>query len=291
MGWHRTIAVAALILLCVPWGFLHASEPEKPGMKWPELEVPFQPSSEGIVSAMLKLGNVTSGDLVYDLGCGDGRIVVAAAKERGARGVGVDIDPVRIKESNDNAAAAGVTHLVNFHVEDFFKTDISKATVMMLYLYPHINLRLRPKLLTELKPGTRIVSNTYNMGEWREDFKEWVEGYEVYVYIVPANVTGEWRWIWEGRRVLLTLTQKFQKVQGSLTIGKETIPIANASLRGDAVAFSVERSGRGTMETISFAGRASGNSITGESTRTTSRPAASPWKATRDVSTMRSIAE
>ena len=291
MGWHRTIAVVALILLCAPWGFLHAGEPEKPGMKWPELDVPYQPSSEGIVSAMLRLGNVTSADLVYDLGCGDGRIVVAAAKERGARGVGVDIDPVRIKESNDNAAAAGVTHLVTFHVQDLFKTDVSKATVMMLYLYPHINLRLRPKLLTELKPGTRIVSNTYNLGEWREDAKEWVEGYEVYVYVVPANVTGEWRWVWEGRRVALNLNQKFQKVEGSLLIGKESFPIRNASLRADALAFSVERIVRGTKETISFAGRVSGNTITGESTRTTSRLATSPWNATRNASTMRTIAE
>jgi precorrin-6B methylase 2 len=287
----RAHLLMMILLVTVPWGISLGSEAEKREMKWPELEVPYQPSSEGIVSVMLRLGKVTSGDLVYDLGCGDGRIVVAAAKERGARGVGVDIDPVRIQESNENAAAAGVTHLVNFYVQDLFKTDISKATVMMLYLYPHINLRLRPKLLTELKPGTRVVSNTYNMGEWREDVKEWVEGYEVYVYIVPANVSGEWRWIWEGRRVLLTLTQKFQKVQGSLTIGKETIPIANASLKGDAVAFSVERTVRGAKEAISFAGRVSGNRMTGESTRGTTRPAASPWKATRDVSTMRSIAE
>jgi precorrin-6B methylase 2 len=287
----RTMVIVALILICAPRGLLHAGEEEKPGMKWPELDVPYQPSSEGIITAMLKLGNVTSGDLVYDLGCGDGRIVIAAARERGARGVGVDIDPARIKESNENAAAAGVTHLVSFYVQDFFKTDISRATAMMLYLYPHINLRLRPKLLTELKPGTRIVSNTYNMGEWREDAKEWVEGYEVYVYIVPANVTGEWRWIWEGRRLLLTLTQKFQKVQGSLTIGKETLPITSVSLKGDALALSVERSLRGTKETISFAGRVSGNSIAGESTRTTSRSITSPWKATRDASTMRSIAE
>ena len=287
----RALLVLIIMLVLPPWGLSHGAEVEKPGMKWPELDVPYQPSSEGIVSAMLRLGNVTSADLVYDLGCGDGRIVVAAAKERGARGVGVDIDPVRIKESNDNAAAAGVTHLVTFHVQDLFKTDVSKATVMMLYLYPHINLRLRPKLLAELKPGTRIVSNTYNLGEWREDAKEWVEGYEVYVYVVPANVTGEWRWVWEGRRVALNLNQKFQKVQGSLSIGKETLPITNATLKGDALSFSVERSGRGTMETISFAGRVSGNTITGESTRTTSRLATSPWKATRDASTMRTIAE
>jgi|MudIll2142460700_1097286.scaffolds.fasta_scaffold08539_3 SAM-dependent methyltransferase len=287
----RALLLLIIMLVTLPWGISHGSEVEKPGMKWPEIDVPFQPSSEGIVSAMLRLGNVASGDLVYDLGCGDGRIVIAAATERGARGVGVDIDPVRIKESNENAAAAGVTHLVSFYVQDFFKTDISRATVMMLYLYPHINLKLRPKLLGELKPGTRIVSNTYNMGEWQEDAKQWVEGYEVYVYIVPANVTGEWRWVWEGRRVSLNITQKFQKVQGSLTIGKETLPITSASLRGDTLAFSVERSVRGTKETVSFAGRVSADTITGESTRTTTRTTTSPWKAARNASTMRPIAE
>jgi SAM-dependent methyltransferase len=287
----RALLLLIIMLVTLPWAISYGNEAEKPGMKWPELDVPYQPSSEGIVSAMLRLGNVTSGDLVYDLGCGDGRIVIAAAVERGARGVGVDIDPVRIKESNDNAAAAGVTHLVSFYVQDFFKTDISRATVMMLYLYPHINLKLRPKLLGELKPGTRIVSNTYNMGEWQEDAKQWAEGYEVYVYIVPANVTGEWHWISEGRRVSLTITQRFQKVQGSLTIGKEMLPITSLSLRGDTLTFSVERSVRGTKETVSFAGRVGGNSITGESTRTTARLTTTPWKATRNASTMRSIAE
>jgi ribosomal protein L11 methylase PrmA len=134
-----------------------------------EPDVPYVPTTEAAVTAMLKLADVKKTDVVYDLGCGDGRIVVAAAKNFGARGVGIDIDPVRIGEAKENARKAGVENLVRFEENDLFAADIREASVVTLFLLHTVNLKLRPKLLQDLKPGTRIVSNTFDMGEWKPD--------------------------------------------------------------------------------------------------------------------------
>jgi SAM-dependent methyltransferase len=133
------------------------------------LEVPYVPTPDNVVEEMLKVANVGKDDMVYDLGCGDGRIVITAAQKYGARGVGVDINPDRIKESNENARKAGVTDRVKFLQQDLFETDLREATVVTLYLLPDVNRRLRPKLFLELKPGTRIVSHAFDMGEWNPE--------------------------------------------------------------------------------------------------------------------------
>lgn len=130
-------------------------------------DVPYVPTTEKAVEEMLKLAKVKKSDILYDLGCGDGRIVIAAAKTYGARGVGIDINPERIKEAKQNAKAAGVEHLVRFEENDLFEADIKEATVVTLFLLPAINLKLRPKLLKDLKPGVRVVSNTFDMGDWK----------------------------------------------------------------------------------------------------------------------------
>jgi precorrin-6B methylase 2 len=140
-----------------------------------EPDVPFVPTTDEAVAAMLKLAGVTKTDVVYDLGCGDGRIVVAAAKTYGARAVGIDINPVRISEAKENARTAGVEKLVRFEENDLFQADIHEATVVTLFLLQSVNLKLRPKLLQELKPGTRVVSNTFDMGDWKPD-KEFTVG-------------------------------------------------------------------------------------------------------------------
>ena len=132
-----------------------------------QVDVPYVPTTEAAVNAMLKLADVKKTDIVYDLGCGDGRIVIAAAKEFGARGVGIDINPERIQEAEENAKKAGVTNLVRFEENDLFDADIHEATVVTLFLLNSVNLKLRPKLLKDLKPGTRIVSNTFGMGDWK----------------------------------------------------------------------------------------------------------------------------
>jgi SAM-dependent methyltransferase len=159
-----------------------------------EPDVPYVPTTEAAVQAMLKLAEVKKTDIVYDLGCGDGRIVISAAKDLGARGVGIDINPVRIGEAKENARKAGVEKLVRFEENDLFEADIHEATVVTLFLLPQVNLKLRPKLLHDLKPGTRIVSNTFDMGDWKPEKEAVVPdtdeqsylSHKLYFWIVPA---------------------------------------------------------------------------------------------------------
>jgi Methyltransferase domain len=132
-----------------------------------EKDVPYVPTPTPVVNEMLRIANVKKNDVLYDLGSGDGRIVITAAQKFGTRGVGIDIDPQRIKEANQNAKKAGVTDRVQFRQQNLFETDFSNATVVTLYLLPDINLRLRPRLLSQLKPGTRIVSHAFDMGDWK----------------------------------------------------------------------------------------------------------------------------
>jgi ubiquinone/menaquinone biosynthesis C-methylase UbiE len=154
----------------------------------PKLDVPYVPTPMEVVNKMLDMGKVGSKDVLYDLGCGDGRIVVTAAKERGARGVGIDIDPQRIAEANENAQKAGVKDRVQFRVGDLFKSDFSPATVVTLYLLPDINKRLRPQLWQQLKPGTRIVSHAFDMGdEWPPEQTERVEFKTIYAWTIKPE--------------------------------------------------------------------------------------------------------
>jgi ubiquinone/menaquinone biosynthesis C-methylase UbiE len=150
-------------------------------------DVPFVPTPEKVVDRMLEMAKVGPNDVVYDLGSGDGRIVIAAAKKHGARGVGIDIDPDRIKEARANARKAGVSDRVDFREGDLFKTDLSEATVVTLYLLSSVNLQLRPKLLSELKPGTRIVSHAFDMGDWTPVKTEKVGSSTVYYWVVPER--------------------------------------------------------------------------------------------------------
>ncbi len=149
-------------------------------------DVIFVPTRELVIDAMLKAAKVGPNDVVYDLGCGDGRIVIAAAK-LGARAVGIDIDPQRIKEANENAAKSGVTGKVQFRQEDLFQADIQDATVVTLYLLPSLNVKLRPRLIEQLKPGTRIVSHDFDMGDWTADETISVDGKTVFLWTVPQK--------------------------------------------------------------------------------------------------------
>ena len=150
-------------------------------------DVPYVPTPDQIVQAMLKLADVQKGDVVYDLGCGDGRIVIAAAKLYGTRGVGVDINPDRIRDARINARQTGVEDLVKFVEADLFEADIHEATVVTLYLLPSVNLRLRPKLWRDLKPGTRVVSHAFDMGDWKAEKTDDVDGRPVYFWTIPEK--------------------------------------------------------------------------------------------------------
>ena len=150
-------------------------------------DVPYVPTRPAVVEGMLELAKVTKNDVLYDLGCGDGRIVITAAKKYGATGTGIDIDPQRIKEAQNNAADAKVTDKVNFVQADLFETDFSKASVVTLYLLPAINLKLRPILLKQLKPGTRIVSHAFDMGDWKPEKTVEVDDTTLYYWTVPQK--------------------------------------------------------------------------------------------------------
>ena len=156
-----------------------------------KLDVPYVPTKEPIVERMLRMAKVKQGDVLYDLGCGDGRIVITAAKQFGIRGVGIDIDPQRIAEAEENARKAGVADRVKFIKGDLFEANIEPATVVTLYLLPEVNMRLRPKLLSDLKPGSRVVSHNYDMGDWKPEqtAKITVEGTEhtVYAWTIPKK--------------------------------------------------------------------------------------------------------
>jgi SAM-dependent methyltransferase len=165
----RASRLAAALAVALATGCAAPAAPAPPPSPAVELDVIYVASDLAVVTAMLEAARVGPGDVVYDLGCGDGRIVVAAASRRGARGVGVDLDPERIREARANAARAGVADRVTFLEQDLFATDVRPATVVALFLSPDVNLRLRPKLLRELRPGTRVVSHQFDMGDWRPE--------------------------------------------------------------------------------------------------------------------------
>jgi SAM-dependent methyltransferase len=221
-------------------------------------DVPYVPTPFDIVEQMLNIAQVGAADVVYDLGCGDGRIVVAAAK-LGARGVGIDIDPERISDSERRAEREKVKERVKFITRDLFAADISEASVVTLYLLPSVNMRLRPKLLKDLKPGARIVSFSFSMGEWEPDK---ISGLVLY-WVVPANVTGQWRWncARNSDQMTLRLKQKFQKVKGSLSIGGETFPIRNATLSGNELRFTSGSKAPGEKTAV-YQCKVAGNELT-----------------------------
>jgi trans-aconitate methyltransferase len=188
---RRPLVLSALVLavtLAVASAAVVA-QPLKPLEKSPE--VPYVPTNEKVVEEMLKVAKVGKNDVLFDLGSGDGRIPITAAKRWGARGFGVDIDPDRIKEARENATKAGVADKVKFMQQDLFDTDIKTATVVTLYLLPEVNMRLRPKLLADLKPGTRVVSHNYDMGDWKPLQTITVKlpdgDHTVYYWVVPAR--------------------------------------------------------------------------------------------------------
>ena len=245
-----------------------------------EPDVYYVPTPEEVVIEMLQMAHVTQNDIVYDLGCGDGRIVITAAKVFGARGVGVDIDPVRIKESNENARKAGVTDRVKFIEQDLFKADISEATVVSLYLYPELNLRLRPKLFRELRPGTRIVSHEFDMDDWKPDNMGTVRNVKLYYkpnptvkdtnyyyWVIPADVAGLWRWTISTstgmRDYTLRLVQRFQEISGDVNIKGQEIPIADARLVGDQLSFTFRDNTDKQNTVMLFNGRIRSDTIKG----------------------------
>ena len=201
-------------------------------------DVIWMPTGGELVTLMLKTAKVTPNDLVYDLGAGDGKIAIAAAKEFGARAIGIEYNPDMAAFAQRNVVRAGVSDRAKIINGDIFKEDFSKATVVTMYLLPDLNLKLRPILL-KMKPGTRVVSHAFTMGDWEPD-QEIEAGQRGYYWIVPANVAGDW--VIEGidtqNKVVLNLAQRYQRVGGTLTLGGKTQAILNPSLEGDQLSFA-----------------------------------------------------
>jgi len=178
------IALAAACILAAPVQLL-AQAQKQPASQYPD--VIFVPTPQDVVDDMLRLANVQKGDVLYDLGSGDGRIAITAARKYGVKATGIDIDPERIREANENAKKAGVTNLVQFRQENLFTADFSDATIITLYLLPDLNVKLRPKLWNELKPGTRIVSHQFEMGAWKPEKRLESNGRTIYFWTVPPR--------------------------------------------------------------------------------------------------------
>ncbi len=202
-----------------------------------DLDVPFVATPEETVDKMLDLADVGPGDYVIDLGSGDGRIVINAVR-RGAYGHGIDLDPERIKEARDNAQKANVADRVMFLQQDIFETDFSRANVITMYLLSSVNKKLRPRLLDELDPGTKLVSHDFDMGDWEPDKHERIGNDDVYYWIIPADVSGEWQWQANGKRFVMTLEQDYQKIQPQIREGNVSLNVNDKVLKGDRISFT-----------------------------------------------------
>lgn len=204
------------------------------------LDVPYVPTGERVVKAMLDLAAVDADDVLYDLGSGDGRIVVAAAREYGASAVGVEIDSGRVALAQAYAEQMGVEHDVCFIEDDLLEVDFSPASVVTMFLLPTINLALRPWLLKELQPGTRIVSHTFDMGDWRPDRRIPAGDDGIFLWVVPANVAGTWAWqTAAGRHYRVELEQRYQELSGTLWIDGRPAVLETALLWGDLLELAV----------------------------------------------------
>ena len=242
-----------------------------------EARVPYVPTPQSVVDTMLETAKVGPRDYVIDLGSGDGRIVVTAARKHGARGFGVDINPERIREANENARVAGVTDKVAFHQQDLFATDLTLATVITMYLLPRVNLELRPKLL-ELAPGTRLVSHDFDMSDWKPDTHLTVNAKDkygdaagtsdIYYWVVPAKVAGAWQWQLpfggKTRQYEVRLEQKYQSLSGTALVDGREVRIQDARINGADIRFQFTTAGDPVKH--EFAGRVEGGAINGTAT-------------------------
>ena len=277
----RMIGAMALALCAAT---ASAKEPERTGG-------PYVPTPQVVVDEMLRIAQVGSGDFVVDLGSGDGVIVLTAATQYRARGMGIEIDPELVKLSNDSARRAGVTERASFHVQDVFKADLGRATVLTLYLLPEMMGNLRSKVFTELRPGARVVSHDYHFGdEWPPDDyftfdvpeKEKVNGVPratIYFWVVPAKIAGKWRVRIDGAsggQYELDLRQRFQAFDGTAAAGGKNIRLELAQLRGEEIRFTVNA---GTGRHV-FNGRVSGDTMAGK-VKLGSGKGSARWSATR----------
>ena len=240
---------------------------------------PYVPSPPATVDEMLRMGAVSASDMVYDLGSGDGRVVIAAARKFGARGVGIELDAKLVALSRSNAERAGVGDRVRFVQQDLFQADLGEATVITLYLSPNLNLRLRPALL-RLRPGTRIVSHASDFGDWKPDRKSAIRK-DVRLWFVPASVSGRWHGTAGERALEIGFVQRYQEISASATLGGAPIQVWEPRLESDRLGFViVDAVDTDDEASLYFEGIVRGTSIEGTVTRGvgTARRV-EPWRA------------
>jgi SAM-dependent methyltransferase len=222
-------------------------------------DVIWVPTPEELVERMLRMAQATSKDFVIDLGSGDGRIAIAAAKKVGARAMGIEYNPDMVELSTRKAREEGVAGQVKFVKADIFESDFSQASVITMYLLPGLNLKLRPKLL-DMKPGTRLVSHQFNMDDWEPDERDNYEGRAAYLWIVPAKVQGSWKLTAGAEAHDMSLTQRYQKIEGHVKLGRIEAGLRDVWLRGDQIKFAwVDNAGL----RHEFSGRVSGAAMEG----------------------------
>lgn len=235
-------------------------------------DVPYVPTPQNVVDAMLKVANVTSNDVVYDLGSGDGRLVLTAVQQFGATGVGVEINPGLVQRSQASAAKLGIATRATFLQQDLFQTDFRNASVVTLYLLPKINVQLRPKLLSDLKPGSRVVSHAFGMGDWKPDRTILVNDggrpRSIYYWVVPANVSGNWSGTMTtkaGQKLPYTVqvNQAFQAVRATVEVGGQTISLPQVQLVGDRISLQQRQKFNNQDVNIQFNGKIDGNTLQG----------------------------
>jgi len=270
-----TISVSRSLIWSLAAACLAASATAYAQNEPPRLDVHFVPTPEAVVDRMLAMAKVTKDDYVIDLGSGDGRIVITAARKFGSRGMGVDLDPQRIKEAIANRDKAGVADKVEFRQQNLFETDLSKATVLTMYLLPRLNLQLRPMLL-DLKPGTRLASHAFDMGDWRPDQHERVENRDAYFWVVPAKVNGRWQVVDGNDKFDIEINQRYQQIDGTARMGDRTVLLRETSLRGDEIRFVVEFEDGKPRQ---YRGRVAGNKM--ESVPAAGASPAATWQAVR----------
>ena len=223
-------------------------------------DVIWVPTPEGLIDKMLEAAKVNDKDTLFDLGAGDGIIAITAARQYGAKSVGIEYNPEMAQFARRKVAEAGLTDKVKIITGDIFQEDFSSANVVTLYLMPHLNLKLRPILL-KMKPGTRVVSNTFTMGEWEPDETVFDQHWKGYFWVVPAQIEGAWVMTgMEGGPLRLNISQSFQNIGGTLTRGGQTLTLLGAKLRGDEVKFQFVTPDR---KVHAFSGRLEGRRLTG----------------------------
>jgi hypothetical protein len=255
------VRLAAALLFALH--FAPASAQFQPQVGQSGKDVIWVPTPDDVVERMLTMAQVTPSDSVWDLGAGDGKIAIMAAKKFGARATGVEYNPDMVKHANANAQAAGVAGSgqgkATIRHGDIFATDFSSATVITLYLLPALNMKLRPTILS-MRPGTRVVSHSFSMEDWEADEISTMDGRRAYFWLVPANVVGSWNLELGGQKTEMALEQKFQHLSGSLHLGPIHAGLREARLRGSAIFFSyVDPAGLRR----DFAGRVTSNRMEG----------------------------